>query len=72
MKPDQIDADKLYFPSEIAEVIGLSVNELGYLKKKGCPFHGRKTTVRWVRGFIARLAGVEVLPAASISGHLQH
>jgi len=51
------DFDTLRFPSEIEEVIGLSRNEIGFLKKKGCPFFGRKTTIRWVREFIAKAAG---------------
>lgn len=71
MSADVQDKDKLYFPAEIAAVIGLSVNEIGHLKKLGCPFHGRKTTIRWVRSFIARLAGAEESLAASSSGHLQ-
>jgi hypothetical protein len=52
-----MDQDRLYFPCEIAEVIGLSLREIAYMKAKGCPFYGRKTTVRWVRDFIARQAG---------------
>lgn len=52
-----MDQDRLYFPSEIAEVIGLSLREIAYMKTKGCPFYGRKTTVRWVRDFIAHQAG---------------
>lgn len=51
------DVDRLFFPNEIAEEIGLCVNEITFLKRKGCPFHGRKTTIRWVRSFLARNTG---------------
>jgi hypothetical protein len=51
-----IDFDKLHFPVEITKTIGLSVTEITHLKKKGCLFFGRKTTVRWVREFIAKEA----------------
>lgn len=57
-----IDQDKLEFPCALAEVIGLSKNEIAFLKRKGCPFFGRKTTVRWVRDFIAKEAGAPMLP----------
>ena len=56
------DFDTLRFPNEIEEVIGLSRNEICYLKKKGCPFYGRKTTIRWVREFIAKAAGAQPVP----------
>lgn len=71
MKSGVQDIDRLHFPAEIAEVIGLCVNEIAFLKKKGCPFHGRKTTVRWVRNFIANLAGAEAQRVPSTSGHLR-
>lgn len=51
------DPDKLHFPVELVPVIGLSKNEIAFLRKRGCPFFGRKTTVRWVREFIAKQAG---------------
>lgn len=54
---ETIDPEKLYYPTEIAGVIGLSKNEIAFLKRKGCPFYGKKTTVRWVRDFIAKEAG---------------
>jgi hypothetical protein len=67
------DPDKLEFPSAIAPIIGLSANEITFLKKRGCPFYGRKTTVRWVRDFISRRAGAVVAePSPSLAGHLQH
>jgi len=52
------DMDTLYFPCEITEEIGLSINEITHLKKKGCFFHGRKTSIRWVRIFLAKCAGL--------------
>lgn len=51
------DPDRLYFPSEITEDIGISKNEINALKKIGCPFFGMKTTIRWVRKFIREQAG---------------
>lgn len=54
---ESIDVDKLYFPVEIVEVIGLSKNEIAFMKRKGCPFYGKKTCVRWVRDFLAIEAG---------------
>jgi hypothetical protein len=46
--------DTYYFPSEIAEEIGFSPNYINNLKRWGCHFHGRKTTIRHVRDFLAR------------------
>lgn len=56
------DLDRLEFPCDIAHIIGLSKNEIAFLKRKGCPFFGRKTTIRWVRDFIARQAGAPTPP----------
>lgn len=55
---DQLRKDhgKLFFPKEIVDEIGLSANEINALKKLGCPFFGLKTTIRWVRTFIAERA----------------
>jgi Neuraminidase (sialidase) len=47
-----VDIDTLYFPQFIAPYIGISKERIGFLKRKGCPFFGRKTTIRWVRAFI--------------------
>ena len=33
-----IDPDKLEFPSTIAPIVGLSANEITFLKKRGCVF----------------------------------
>jgi hypothetical protein len=56
----------LHFPVELVEIIGLSKNEIAFLKKKGCPFHGRKTCVAWVRDFLAKSAGG---PSQPLPGH---
>jgi hypothetical protein len=53
----KIDPDKLFFPCDLVESVGLSKNEIAYLKRKGCPFYGRKTTLRWVREFLAKETG---------------
>ena len=65
-----LDHDRLEFPKDISETIGLHPTEIGFLKKKGCPFYGRKTTVRWVRDFLAKEAGA-LAPATSTDGHQQ-
>jgi len=51
------DIDTLYFPSELESEIGISSKEINFLKKKGCPFHGSKTTIRWIRTFLNRASG---------------
>jgi len=47
----------LQFPVELVEIIGMSKNEIAYLKKQGCKFHNRKTCVAWVREHLAKSAG---------------
>ena len=59
---NSIDLDTLQFPQALAPAIGLSKNEIAFLKKKGCPFYGRKTSLRWVREFLARQAGAGGTP----------
>jgi hypothetical protein len=54
---ESIDIDRLEFPQAIATIIGLRKETINFWKKKGCPFVGRKTTVRWVRQFMATMAG---------------
>ena len=46
------DLDTLFYPADIAHVIGMSAPEINALKAKGCKFYGKKTTIRWVREFI--------------------
>lgn len=48
-----IDPDLLAFPKQIASVIGYCAWSIGAMKKAGCRFVGRKTSVRWVRQFLA-------------------
>jgi hypothetical protein len=55
------DDQTLNFPAHIAEQIGLSVNEISWLRKRGCPFHGRKTSVRWVRLYLDKISGADAL-----------
>lgn len=52
--PPFLDPERLYYPSAIAGEIGLSANEINAMKKRGCPFYGLKTTIAWVRLFVAR------------------
>lgn len=51
------DPERLYFPPEIATEIGTSGMAIRAMKRRGCPFLGRKTTIKWVREFIAKEAG---------------
>lgn len=62
MSEFELDQERLAFPCDLAPVIGLSKNEIAFLKRKGCPFYGRKTTVRWVREFLALQAGAPTPP----------
>lgn len=55
--------DTLQYPAHITEEIGLGVNEINALKQQGCPFYGRKTSVRIVRAFLHRTMGAESLLA---------
>lgn len=52
-----LDPDTLYYPRQLCEAVGLGVNQINGLKRIGCPFYGRKTTLRWVRDFLAAQAG---------------
>ena len=60
----------LRYPCEMADEIGLSTNEINALKKKGCPFLGRKTSVAIVRAFLHRTMGAESL--IGLPAHHQH
>ena len=60
----------LRYPCEMTGEIGLSTNEINALKRKGCPFLGRKTSVAIVRAFLHRTMGAESLVAPV--GHHQH
>lgn len=58
------------YPAKIAEEIGLAANEINALKKQGCPFRGRKTSVRLVRAFLYQTMGVGSL--LGLGAHPQH
>ena len=51
------DVQKMEFPEAIADDIGFRKEYINNLKRKGCPFVGRKTCILWVREFLAREAG---------------
>ncbi|MEY2510117.1 MAG: hypothetical protein QOE26_880 [Verrucomicrobiota bacterium] len=53
--------ETLRYPTEMTGEIGLNVNEINSLKKKGCPFYGKKTSVKWVRLFLEKLTGADAL-----------
>lgn len=65
-----MNEDTLQYPKFIAKEIGLGVNEVNALKGQGCPFYGRKTSIRIVRAFLHRLMGAESLLAPN--EHPQH
>lgn len=48
-----IDPDKLEFPKALASIVGLQSTQISNMKRRGCKFYGKKTTLRWVREFIA-------------------
>lgn len=62
--------ETLQYPAKIAEEIGLAANEINRLKKQGCPFYGRKTSVRLVRAFIYQTMGAGFLLGPT--AHPQH
>ena len=66
-----IDPDRLEWPKTLAPFVGLHANQIQFLKKKGCPFFGRKTTLTWVRDYLAREAGAPA-PSGELSEHPQH
>lgn len=42
----------LAFPKQLAPEIGYCAWSIGMMKKAGCRFCGRKSTIRWVREFL--------------------
>jgi hypothetical protein len=53
MKPPMDrEKERLAYPHEIADVIGLSWIQISALKSKGCEFVGQKTTILWVREYL--------------------
>jgi hypothetical protein len=57
----RVNDETLRYPVEMTAEIGLNVNEINRLKDKGCPFYGKKTSVRIVRAFLYRTMGAESL-----------
>jgi len=51
------DLERFYFPAEIVDDLGLPKNYINALKRRGCPFVGKKTSILWVRAFLAKEAG---------------
>ena len=54
-----VDIDRLEFPKALSNIIGIRKETISYWKKLGCRFVGRKTTIRWVRQFMAAISGGE-------------
>jgi hypothetical protein len=54
-----IDEDRYEFPYILAPKIGLRKEQIGFLKKLGCPFLGKKTTLRILREFAKERAFFE-------------
>lgn len=65
-----IDPDTLHYPRQLCAAIGLGVNQINHLKRLGCPFFGRKTTLRWVRVFLAERAGA--IPVADATSPIAY
>jgi len=56
---DPFDEDRYEFPYILAPKIGLRKEQIGFLKKLGCPFLGKKTTLRTLREFAKERAFLE-------------
>lgn len=57
--PLPFDEDRYEFPCILAPIIGLRKEQIGFLKKLGCPFVGKKTTLRILREFAKERAFFE-------------
>jgi len=53
---DGINPNRLYFPYELVEEVGLCRRSIAFLKKKGCKFFGRKTKIVWINEFLEEQA----------------
>lgn len=49
------DAETLQYPAKIAPILGMHKNEVNALRKKGCRFYGRKTSLAWVREYLRQV-----------------
>jgi hypothetical protein len=56
---EPFDEDRYEFPYILAPKIGLRKEQIGFLKKLGCPFLGKKTTLRILREFAKERAFFE-------------
>jgi len=66
-----IDPDRFEYPAALAPYVGLSKNTINFLKKKGCKFVGKKTTLNLVRRHLGAVQEAQG-PSEAPSGHLQH
>ena len=57
-----IDPDILYFPYQLVEHTGMTRNQIAGLRKRGCKFFGKKTTLRWVREAVTKIAAMKACP----------
>jgi hypothetical protein len=51
-----LNPNKLYFPYQLVEEVGLCRRSIAFLKKKGCRFFGRKTKLVWINEFLEEQA----------------
>lgn len=66
--PSSKPIDKLFYPKDLVDDVGLSKHGIAFLKKKGCRFYGRKTCIRWIRDHLNYLTSV-VGPSEQLSQH---
>jgi len=52
----RINPNRLYFPYQLVEEVGLCRRSIAFLKKKGCKFFGRKTKIVWINEFLEEQA----------------
>ena len=53
---NNLDENRYEFPYKLAPIIGLRKEQIYFLKKLGCPFMGKKTTLRDLRNFASERA----------------
>lgn len=56
---EDFNVDRYEFPYILAPKIGLRKEQIGFLKKLGCPFLGKKTTLRILHDFAKERAFLE-------------
>lgn len=68
-----MDDETLQYPAKIASRVGLGIHEINAMKTKGCRFYGRKTSVKWVREYLAAVTRGSVAALSSeLSAHRPH